>query len=53
VSDEAGLGVHPETTLGLAFRDSLGMLNRGVAEVADDVLFVVAGRVLAMPREES
>jgi adenosylcobinamide kinase / adenosylcobinamide-phosphate guanylyltransferase len=53
VSDEAGLGVHPETTLGLAFRDALGALNRRVAEIADDVRFVVAGRVLVMPREES
>jgi adenosyl cobinamide kinase/adenosyl cobinamide phosphate guanylyltransferase len=53
VSDETGLGVHPETTLGLAFRDALGLLNRGVAEVADDVRFVVAGRVLVLPREES
>jgi adenosylcobinamide kinase/adenosylcobinamide-phosphate guanylyltransferase len=51
VSDEVGLGVHPETTAGLAFRDALGTLNRRVAEVADDVRLVVAGRVLVMPRE--
>jgi adenosyl cobinamide kinase/adenosyl cobinamide phosphate guanylyltransferase len=53
VSDETGLGVHPGTSLGLAFRDALGTLNRCVAELADDVRLVVAGRVLAMPREES
>jgi adenosyl cobinamide kinase/adenosyl cobinamide phosphate guanylyltransferase len=52
VSDETGLGVHPETTLGLAFRDALGTLNRRLAAVADDVLLVVAGRVLVLPREE-
>jgi len=53
VSDETGLGIHPETTLGRAFRDALGTLNRCVAEAADEVRFVVAGRVLLMPREES
>lgn len=48
VSDEVGLGVHPETALGVAFRDALGDLNRAVAAVADDVLLVVAGRVLRL-----
>lgn len=49
VSEEVGLGVHPETEAGLAFRDALGDLNRAVASVADDVLLVVAGRVLRLP----
>lgn len=53
VSDETGLGVHPETALGLAFRDALGSLNRRVAELADDVSLVVAGRVLLLPRENA
>jgi adenosylcobinamide kinase/adenosylcobinamide-phosphate guanylyltransferase len=48
VSDEVGLGVHPETGLGRAFRDVLGELNRAVAAVADEVLLVVAGRVLRL-----
>jgi adenosylcobinamide kinase/adenosylcobinamide-phosphate guanylyltransferase len=48
VSDEVGLGVHPETADGLAFRDALGDLNQAVAEVAGEVLLVVAGRVLAL-----
>ena len=48
VSDEVGLGVHPETADGLAFRDALGDLNRAVAEVAGAVLLVVAGRVLTL-----
>ncbi len=52
VSEEVGLGVHPETRAGLAFRDALGALYRVVADVADDVLLVVAGRVLSLPREE-
>jgi adenosyl cobinamide kinase/adenosyl cobinamide phosphate guanylyltransferase len=49
VSDEVGLGVHPETQAGLEFRDALGALNREVATAADDVLLVVAGRVLSLP----
>ncbi|MHB8506956.1 MAG: bifunctional adenosylcobinamide kinase/adenosylcobinamide-phosphate guanylyltransferase [Acidimicrobiales bacterium] len=53
VSEEVGLGVHPETELGRRFRDVLGEVNRAVASVAGDVLLVVAGRVLrleALPR---
>lgn len=50
VSEEVGLGVHPSTEAGLRFRDALGELNRAVAEVADDVLLVVAGRVLPLER---
>ena len=50
VSEEVGLGVHPSTELGGAFRDALGSLNQAVAELADDVLLVVAGRVLPLER---
>jgi adenosylcobinamide kinase / adenosylcobinamide-phosphate guanylyltransferase len=50
VSDEVGLGVHPSTEVGRSFRDALGLLNQAVAEVADDVLLVVAGRVLSLGR---
>jgi adenosyl cobinamide kinase/adenosyl cobinamide phosphate guanylyltransferase len=50
VSDEVGLGVHPETAVGLAFRDALGSLNRAVAGVADRAVLVVAGRVLELDR---
>lgn len=48
VSDEVGLGVIPATAVGGAFRDALGSLNQAVAAVADRVLLVVAGRVLAL-----
>ena len=48
VSEEVGLGVHPSTSAGRSFRDALGSLNRQIAEVADSVLFVVAGRILAL-----
>lgn len=50
VSDEVGMGVHPEGELGRRFRDDLGALNRAVAEVAHECLFVVAGRVLRLDR---
>lgn len=50
VSDEVGLGVHPSTELGGRFRDALGSLNQAVADLADDVLLVIAGRVLPLER---
>ena len=52
VSDEVGLGVHPETEVGRHFRDALGSVNQQVAGVADPVLLVVAGRVLRLDRPE-
>jgi adenosyl cobinamide kinase/adenosyl cobinamide phosphate guanylyltransferase len=48
VSEEVGMGVHPETDVGRRFRDTVGELNRLVAELADRVLLVVAGRVLEL-----
>jgi len=48
VSDEVGLGVHPETEAGRRFRDELGRVNREVADAADEVLLVVAGRALRL-----
>lgn len=49
VSDEVGMGVHPETEAGRHFRDALGTLNRSLAGAADDVVLVVAGRLLRLP----
>jgi adenosyl cobinamide kinase/adenosyl cobinamide phosphate guanylyltransferase len=51
VSEEVGLSVHPPSELGRVFVDVLGELNRAVAEVADRVLLVVAGRVLELPAD--
>jgi adenosyl cobinamide kinase/adenosyl cobinamide phosphate guanylyltransferase len=48
VSEEVGLGVHPSTEAGRHFRDALGELNRAIADVADEVLLVIAGRVLPL-----
>ena len=50
VSEEVGMGVHPSTDVGRRFRDTLGALNAAVAEIADDVWLVVAGRMLALAR---
>ena len=50
VSDEVGLGVHASTEVGRRFADALGDLNRAVADIADRVLVVVAGRVLPLER---
>ena len=48
VSDEVGLGVHPETATGRQFRDALGTLNQQIAAVAATSYLVVAGRVLVL-----
>lgn len=48
VSEEVGMGVHPETEVGRRWRDALGEVNQAVAAAADDVLLVVAGRVLRL-----
>lgn len=50
VSEEVGLGVHAATAVGRRFTDALGDLNRAVADEADRVLLVVAGRVLPLDR---
>jgi adenosyl cobinamide kinase/adenosyl cobinamide phosphate guanylyltransferase len=52
VTEEVGLGVHPETSVGREFRDALGTLNQAVAQECDEVLLVVAGRVLSLPRSD-
>ena len=50
VSEEVGLGVHPASDAGRRFRDALGALNQEVAAAADDVFFVVAGRLVRLDR---
>lgn len=50
VSEEVGLGVSPSTALGGHFRDALGTVNQRVAEVADQVWLVVAGRTVPLDR---
>lgn len=43
VTDEIGLGVIPETPLGRAFRDMMGLVNQALAKRAETVYFVVSG----------
>jgi adenosylcobinamide kinase / adenosylcobinamide-phosphate guanylyltransferase len=51
VSEEVGLGVHPPTAVGVRFADALGDCNRRIAQVADRVLLVIAGRTLTLGQE--
>ena len=43
ISNEVGEGVHPETAMGLRFRDLLGSVNQRVAAACDTVVLMVAG----------
>jgi len=48
VSDEAGLGVVPETPAGRLFRDELGRLNQMLASESEEAELVVAGRAVPL-----
>lgn len=48
VSNEVGMGIVPESSLGRHFRDEQGRLNQRVAEVCDRVEFVAAGLPLTL-----
>ena len=48
VSNEVGMGVHPETALGMRYRDLLGRVNQHWAAAADTSLLLVAGRAVAL-----
>jgi adenosylcobinamide kinase/adenosylcobinamide-phosphate guanylyltransferase len=48
VTNEVGMSVVPEHRSGRVFRDLLGTVNQRVAEECEDVLLVVAGRVLKL-----
>lgn len=52
VSEEVGWSLHAPTAVGRRFVDQVGLLNQQVAELADRVLLVVAGRVLELPPHE-
>jgi adenosylcobinamide kinase/adenosylcobinamide-phosphate guanylyltransferase len=43
VTNEVGLGIVPDNALARSFRDAAGIMNQVIAEVADEVEFVVAG----------
>jgi len=48
VSNEVGMGIHPQTELARRYRDDLGRLNHSIAAAATTSLLVVAGRVLRL-----
>jgi adenosylcobinamide kinase/adenosylcobinamide-phosphate guanylyltransferase len=48
VSNEVGWGIVPDNALARAFRDAAGRLHQAIAEVADEVVLVVAGLPLAL-----
>jgi len=48
ITNEVGLGIHPETKLGRAYRDLLGRCNRSLASASETALFVAAGKVLPL-----
>src|SRR5947209_20296889 len=43
VTNEVGLGIVPDNALARVYRDAAGLMNQRIAEVADQVEFVVAG----------
>ncbi len=43
VTNEVGYGIVPDNTLARQFRDHAGMVNRKLAQVADEVYLTVAG----------
>ncbi|MCJ7473250.1 MAG: bifunctional adenosylcobinamide kinase/adenosylcobinamide-phosphate guanylyltransferase [Actinobacteria bacterium] len=43
ISNEIGLGVVPAFPLGRIFRDLMGMVNKNIAEISDEVYFFIAG----------
>jgi adenosylcobinamide kinase/adenosylcobinamide-phosphate guanylyltransferase len=49
VTNEVGMGVHPATELGRAYRDLLGRVNAVWSRASDHAFLVVAGRALALP----
>ena len=48
ISNEVGLGVHPDSELGRRYRDVHGWVNQRWASRADRTLFVAAGRALVL-----
>lgn len=48
VSNEVGLGIVPENSLGRQYRDLLGRVNQQWVTAADRALFLVAGKALRL-----
>lgn len=50
VSNEVGLAIVPDNALARAFRDEQGFANQRIAEVADEVVFLVAGLPMVLKK---
>jgi adenosylcobinamide kinase / adenosylcobinamide-phosphate guanylyltransferase len=48
ISNELGMGLVPETTLGRRFRDAHGRMNQELAAICDEVTLVAAGLPLTL-----
>ncbi len=48
ISNEVGLGIHPDTELARRYRDVLGRINQAVAAAASTSLLLVAGRATVL-----
>jgi adenosyl cobinamide kinase/adenosyl cobinamide phosphate guanylyltransferase len=48
VSNEVGMGIHPETPLGRRYRDLLGWVNQTWAAASTTSLLLVAGRAIEL-----
>ncbi len=48
VTNEVGMGVHPETALGRTFRDLAGRAHQALARAADEVHLAVMGTLLRL-----
>lgn len=48
VSNEVGMGIHPDVELGRRYRDVLGRVNQRWAIAADVALLMIAGRALRL-----
>lgn len=51
VSNEVGLGIVPADTLSRAFRDHAGRLHQRLAQIANKVIFMVAGLPMVLKDE--
>ena len=51
VSNEVGLGIVPVNKLARDFQDEAGRMNKAVAQVATDVLFMVAGLPMCLKKD--
>ena len=52
VTNEIGLGLVPESAMARDFRDKMGRINQDVANLANQVIFMVSGQPLIVKEEK-